>query len=241
MTAAAVRAWLLHDDLRRERACERMLTCLPRNECPTRSDGRPHGWRTNRPARPFNLSWPASEWKHGCRTTEGYHWIHASSVFVVFRLIRPLSHPLTSMTALVADNERNLDGATLVLRLVIAAVFLVHGYQKVFVYGFAGVTTSFTHMGVPVPGLIAPVICVLELAGGVALLPGAFTRIVAVLLACDMLSAIIFVHAKAGFSASKGGVELVLGNLGVLVAIALLGAGAYSVDAMLARRRSQSS
>ena len=145
------------------------------------------------------------------------------------------------MTALVANNERNLDRATLVLRLVIATVFLVHGYQKVFVYGFAGVTTSFTHMGVPVPGLIAPVTCVLELAGGAALLLGAFTRIVAVLLACDMLSAIIFVHAKAGFSASKGGVELVLGNLGVLVAIALLGAGAYSVDAMLARRRSQSS
>jgi putative oxidoreductase len=56
-----------------------------------------------------------------------------------------------------------------------------------------------------------------------------------------MLGAIIFVHAKAGYSASKGGVELVLGNLGMLVAIALLGAGAYSVDAMLARRRSQSS
>lgn len=141
------------------------------------------------------------------------------------------------MTALIANNERNLDRATLVLRLVTAAVFLVHGYQKVFVYGFAGVTTSFTHMGVPVPGLIAPVICVLELVGGLALLLGAFTRIAATLLACEMLGAIIIVHAKAGYSASKGGVELVLGNLGMLVAIALLGAGAYSVDAMMSRRR----
>ncbi|HEY8794211.1 MAG TPA: DoxX family protein [Gemmatimonadaceae bacterium] len=143
------------------------------------------------------------------------------------------------MTALVASNERDLDRATLVLRLVLAAVFLVHGYQKMFVYGFSGVTTSFTYMGVPIPGVIAPVICVLELVGGAALLLGAFTRIVAVLLACDMLGAIIFVHANAGFSAPKG-VELVLGNLGMLVAIALLGAGAYSVDAVMARRRAPS-
>jgi putative oxidoreductase len=141
------------------------------------------------------------------------------------------------MITLVANEEDNLDRATLVLRLVIAVVFLTHGYQKVFVQGFSGVTSAFTHMGVPLPGLIAPIICVLEIGGGMALLLGAYTRIVAALLACDMLGAIIFVHAKAGYSASKGGVELVLGNLGMLVAIALLGAGAYSVDALLARRR----
>jgi putative oxidoreductase len=140
-----------------------------------------------------------------------------------------------TITALVADKEGDLDRATLVLRLVLAAVFLVHGYQKVFVYGFSGVTSSFTHMGVPMPGLIAPVICVLEFGGGVALLFGLFTRIVAVLLACDMLGAMSFVHAKAGFSAPSG-IELVIGNFGMLVAIAFLGAGAYSLDAMMARR-----
>ena len=141
-----------------------------------------------------------------------------------------------TMTALVADKEGDLDRATLVLRLVVAAVFLVHGYQKVFVYGFSGVTSSFTHMGVPIPGFFAPLICVLELVGGVALLLGAFTRVVAVLLACDMLGAIIFVHGKAGFPAPKG-MELVIGNLGILVALAFLGAGAYSLDAVMARRR----
>ena len=237
MTPAAVRAWLVHDVLRRERACERVLTCLPRDECQSRSDTPPHDFRTIRTAHPFNLSWPASQWKHGRTRPEGYHWIHASNDFVVFRLVQPLSNPSTTMTSFVADKEGNLDRATLVLRLVLAAVFLVHGYQKVFVYGFSGVTTSFTHMGVPIPGLIAPMICVLELLGGVAMLLGAFTRVVAALLACDMLGAIVFVHAKAGFSASKGGVELVLANLGMAVAIALLGAGAYSVDALLARRR----
>jgi putative oxidoreductase len=76
---------------------------------------------------------------------------------------------------------------------------------------------------------------VLEFAGGIALLLGAFTRVTAFLLACDMLGAIILVHAKNGFSAPKG-VEVVLPNFAMLVAVALLGAGAYSIDALLARR-----
>jgi len=144
------------------------------------------------------------------------------------------------MPALIPVSEKNLDRAALVLRLVLATVFLVHGYQKLFVYGFSGVTNSFRHMGVPLAELIAPVICVLEFFGGLALLVGAYTRVVATLLACDMLGAIILVHAKNGFSAGKGGVETVLGNFGMLLAVALIGAGAYSIDATLARRRATS-
>jgi putative oxidoreductase len=134
-----------------------------------------------------------------------------------------------------AATEKNLDRALLVLRLVLAAIFIVHGYQKVFGYGISGVIGAFTKMGVPLPGIVAPLVAVVELVGGIALLFGAFTRVAAFLLACDMLGAIIFVHAKNGFSAPKG-VEAVLGNLGMAVAVALLGAGAYSIDAMLSRR-----
>jgi len=46
------------------------------------------------------------------------------------------------------------------------------------------------------------------------------------------------VHAKNGFSAPKG-IEAVLGNFGMAVAIALLGAGAYSIDALLSRRKAR--
>jgi putative oxidoreductase len=141
------------------------------------------------------------------------------------------------MTTYSAATEKNLDRAFLLLRLVLAAIFIVHGYQKVFGFGISGVTNMFTQMSVPVPAVVAPFISVLELVGGIALLFGAFTRVAAFLLACDMLGAMIFVHAKNGFSAPKG-VENVLGNFAMLVTLALVGAGAYSIDALLARRGS---
>ena len=140
------------------------------------------------------------------------------------------------MSTFSAGREKNIDRAMLVLRLVLASIFIVHGYQKVFVFGLGGVAGMFGHMGVPLPSVAGPFIAFLEFAGGIALLFGVFTRVFAFLLACDMLGAIILVHAKAGFSAPKG-VENVLGNFGMLVTVALIGAGAYSVDAMLARRK----
>lgn len=141
------------------------------------------------------------------------------------------------MTAYSATIERRLDVALLVLRLVLAAVFITHGYAKLFGMGVSGVTGFFTSIGVPLPGVAAPIIAVLEFIGGIALLLGAFTRVAAFLLACDMLGAIILVHAAHGYGAPKG-VESVLGNFGMALAIALLGAGAYSIDALLSRRHS---
>jgi putative oxidoreductase len=141
------------------------------------------------------------------------------------------------MTTYSAATEKNLDRAMLLLRLVLAAIFIFHGYQKVFGSGITAVINMFTQIGVPAPGIVAPLVSVLELVGGIALLLGAFTRVAAFLLACEMLGAMILVHAKNGFAAPKG-VENVLGNFAMLVTVALLGAGAYSIDAFLARRGS---
>jgi putative oxidoreductase len=141
------------------------------------------------------------------------------------------------MTTFSDATTKKLDIALLVLRLVLAAVFITHGYQKVFGFGISGVVGMFTKMGVPLATLVAPFISVLEFLGGIALLFGAFTRVAAFLLACDMLGAIILVHGPNGYAAPKG-VEAVLGNFGMAIAIALLGAGAYSIDALLSRRSS---
>ncbi|HSU93543.1 MAG TPA: DoxX family protein [Gemmatimonadaceae bacterium] len=139
------------------------------------------------------------------------------------------------MAAYSVSTDKKLDIAMLVLRLVLGAVFITHGHAKLFSMGFSGVTNFFTSIGVPLPGVAAPLIALLEFIGGIALVLGVLTRVVAFLLACDMLGAIIFVHAAHGYAAPKG-VEAVLGNFGMAVAIALVGAGAYSIDALLSRR-----
>lgn len=125
----------------------------------------------------------------------------------------------------------------LVLRLALGAVLIAHGAQKIFVYGFAGTSASFTQMGVPLADLAAPIVAIVELVGGVALALGILTRPAAVLVAIDMLVAILLVHLPFGIFIEDGGLELVLLLAGGALALAATGAGRFSLDALLASRR----
>src|SRR5689334_21013362 len=102
-----------------------------------------------------------------------------------------------------------IDAGLLVLRVIVGIVFAAHGWQKLFVFGFAGVGGAFAQMGAPLPEITGPLIGFVELLGGLALVAGLLTRLAAVGLALDMLGAIALVHAPAGFFAPKG-VEFVL-------------------------------
>jgi putative oxidoreductase len=127
-------------------------------------------------------------------------------------------------------SPRSLALGLAALRLAVATIFIKHGAQKLFVFGFAGVTGAFTHMGVPLPGVIGPLICLLEFFGGIALALGFLTRLVALGFVCDMLGAILLVLLPKGFS----GFELEFLLLGSSLALALTGAGRFSVDEVLA-------
>jgi putative oxidoreductase len=142
---------------------------------------------------------------------------------------------IAPMTTLSTPSSR-VDTALAVLRVVIGAIFIAHGAQKLFVFGLAGITGGFAQMGVPLPAVTAPVVSVLEFFGGLALLLGLQTRVVAIGLALDMLGAILFVHLKGGFFAPKG-IEFPLSLFGCAIALALAGAGYYSLDRVLAERR----
>ncbi len=127
------------------------------------------------------------------------------------------------------------DSALALLRVVTGLVFMAHGAQKAFSYGIAGVTGSFESMGIPFATVTAPVVTGVELIGGFALVIGAFTPIVALLIAADMAGAFFFVHMANGFFAPKG-VEMVTILGTIALALAIAGPGAYSVDAIRARR-----
>jgi putative oxidoreductase len=127
-----------------------------------------------------------------------------------------------------SPSPRQLSLGLAVLRVAVATIFIRHGAQKLFVFGFAGVTGAFTHMGIPFPGVTGPFIGLLEFFGGIALLIGFLTRPIALALALDMLVAILLVRLKGGFS----GYELEFMLLGSSFALFLTGAGRFSVDGL---------
>ena len=106
--------------------------------------------------------------------------------------------------SLFRSSPRQLNLGLAALRLAVATIFIRHGAQKLFVFGFAGVTGAFTHMGVPFPGLMGPLIGLLEFFGGLALVIGLLTRLVALGLVFDMLGAILLVQLKSSNSCFSG-------------------------------------
>lgn len=125
------------------------------------------------------------------------------------------------------------------LRIVLGIAFALHGWSKLS-GGMDGVAGFFASIGIPAASLVAWIVMIVELVGGILLIIGFLTQIVGILLALDMLGAIIFAYIGRGAPFIENGAiswekELVFGV--AALGIALTGAGAWAVDDMLGESR----
>lgn len=125
----------------------------------------------------------------------------------------------------------------LLLRIVVGAIFAAHGAQKIFEFTIPGTIGSFADMGVPLPEIAAPAVAFIELGGGILLILGLFTRVAGILLAGDMIVALVTVHLPAGLWVGEGGYEFVAVLGAAALALALTGAGRISLDGAFLRGR----
>lgn len=119
-----------------------------------------------------------------------------------------------------------------VLRIMTGLQFLEHGTQKFF---------SFPTRAFPAPALVSllGVQGCIEIAGGVLIILGLFTRPVAFILAGNMAVAYFMAHAPRSFFPALNGGDAAILFCFVFLYLAAAGGGVWSVDLMLRRNTPQ--
>ena len=134
---------------------------------------------------------------------------------------------------MVTRFERIRPAASLIGRLVLGAVMLAHGWEKVIprgsLYNFAH---TVAHMGLPY--WLGYVAAFTEFFGGIALILGLLTPIAAAGVAIDMAVAILKVHLRHGLT-GPGGFEFPLGLLALSLFLLADGPGWLALDHTLFR------
>jgi putative oxidoreductase len=141
--------------------------------------------------------------------------------------------------------------SALIMRLMAGGVFLSEGILK-FVYTNQGVG-RFTKLGIPFPELTATFVGSLEIVGGILLMAGLFTRVIAIPFIIEMVVAILTTKISLYLGTSPLPLPSALPKVGfwavmhetrsdyaqILTSIFLLvvGPGAWSLDAVLRRHR----
>jgi len=122
------------------------------------------------------------------------------------------------------------------MRVVMGVMFLVHGVAK-FQMGLGNVDAWFSSIGIP--GFLAYVVAVLELAGGILLILGLFTRVVSALFVVMLIGAIVTTKLSVGLlgNGQMAGYELDLGFILVTLYLAVANESAFSVDRLLMNKR----
>ena len=129
------------------------------------------------------------------------------------------------------------DIGKLVLRITLAILILLHGVSKLqngidFISGLVS--------GAGLPSAFAYLVYIGEVVAPLLVLIGLFTRPAALLIAINMIVAIVLVHMGELFTLTNSGgwaLELQGMFLFTAIAISLLGPGRYSLDAKVRRKK----
>jgi uncharacterized membrane protein YphA (DoxX/SURF4 family) len=129
--------------------------------------------------------------------------------------------------------------ATILIRAMLAAVFISEGIQKFLFPQELGVG-RFAKIGIPAPAVMAPFVGGVEIVCGALVLVGLGTRLAAIPLIIDMLVALWttklpFLRAHGFWAAAHESRTDLCMLLGALF-VARVGAGPWSLDRRLGRR-----
>ncbi|MCC5908077.1 MAG: DoxX family protein [Balneolaceae bacterium] len=126
--------------------------------------------------------------------------------------------------------SKHSDLALLLLRVGVGIIFIYAGWGKL--TGIEGTQEFFGNIGIPMAGIMAWVVAIVEFFGGIMVLFGAYAKIPYLLLAIIMLVALFTTKLGGEFPAARLDLMLLLTNL----ALFLLGSGRFSVDYKIANR-----
>jgi putative oxidoreductase len=126
------------------------------------------------------------------------------------------------------STQTTTDYAAAALRVSTGILFLAHGWMKISVFTVPGTVAFCESLGLP--GILAYLTIVAEIAGGLALILGVATRLVSLALIPVLLGA-VWAHSGNGwsFSAEGGGWEYPLFWAVLQAAVTALGSGAFAL------------
>jgi putative oxidoreductase len=130
--------------------------------------------------------------------------------------------------------------AFLVVRVIVGIIIAAHGWQKLTVIGPANFGQDLlAQSGVPLPIFMGYVVTCTEVIGGILLIVGLLSRLVALLLTINLVIATLMVNVHVGLLSSTDGVgaELPLALIAGFLAILLAGPGRLSLDYLLGVER----
>jgi len=124
------------------------------------------------------------------------------------------------------------------LRIVLGAILIPHGCQKLFGWfggmGFTRFSALFDQIGYKPGAMWVTIVALTEVVGGIMLILGLFTRFAAAAVTIFMINAVWFTSAK-GFFWTAGGMEFSLLLLAVALVFLVRGGGEYSIDSKMSK------